>query len=554
MTMIEIRCTNSNISKEYPVGTYLHEIADDLKICSKHTILGVLVNNKLKELNYQVFKPKTIQFIDISHPTGIRVYKRSLAFVLYKAIKDLFPTATLNIEHPISKGWYCEITNSHLIIDNPTIEQIKNRMQEIIDLNIPFQRKEIFTEDACQLFEENGLTDKVELFKTRNQLYSSVYYLGDTINYFYGYLLPSSGYITKFDIVKYFNGILLRVPKQFKPDELEDFVIQNKMFRIFREHKKWCEILEVPYVGSLNTAVIEKRATDLIKISEALHEKKIAKLADNIFKKRNEVKLILISGPSSSGKTTFSHRLSVQLKVLGFKTIQISLDNYFVNRENTPVDENGEYDFECIEALDIDEFNNNLIELMAGNEVEIPKFNFATGKRFYDNTKLKLSKNNLIVIEGIHGLNPKLTHLIEEKNKYKIFVSALTQLSIDKQNPIPTTDNRLIRRIVRDYRERGYNALDTLKRWESVRKGEDKNIFPYQENADTMFNSDLLYELGVLKTFAEPILKVVPENMPEYAEAVRLLKFISYFLPISEREIPPTSILREFLGGSSFIY
>ncbi|MFZ4399248.1 MAG: nucleoside kinase [Bacteroidales bacterium] len=552
--MIEIICTNCELKREYPIGTKMSEIASDMQICLKHPILGVLVNNKLKELNYQVFKPKTIQFIDITHHIGIRMYIRSLAFVLVKAIKDLHPSASVSIEHSISKGWYCEVNNSHLFLDENTIGLIKKRMQEIIEMDIPFIRKEILTTEAIKLFEENGFHDKLLLFKTRNQLYSSVYHLDDTINYFYGYLVPSTSYLNKFNVVKYFNGLLLQVPNQKHPEQINELTIQNKMFKIFREHKKWCEILEVPYVGSLNAAVIEKRDYELIQISEALHEKKIAKIADSIYKRRDEIRIILIAGPSSSGKTTFSMRLSVQLKVLGFKTVQISLDNYFVNREFTPKDENGEYDFESIEALDIEQFNRDLLDLMKGNEVEIPKFDFITGKRFYNNTKLKISKDSLIIIEGIHGLNPKLTHMIEVKMKYRIFVSALTQLSIDKQNPIPTTDNRLIRRIVRDYRSRGYSALDTLKRWESVRKGEDQNIFPFQENADIMFNSALLYELGVLKTFAEPILKVVPENMPEYAEAVRLQKFISYFLPISEREIPPTSILREFLGGSSFVY
>ncbi|NVN94744.1 MAG: Flp pilus assembly complex ATPase component TadA [Bacteroidetes bacterium] len=552
--MVEIICKNCDTIKQYPIGTRLSEIATDMQVCLKQPILAALVNNKLKELTYQVFKPKTIQFIDVTHHIGIRVYIRSLAFVLFKAIKEIHPSAELSIEHAVSKGWYCDISNSHLVLDDQTIALIKTKMQEIIDLDIPFIRKEILTTDAIKLFDNNGLYDKSILFKTRNQLYSSVYHLGDTVNYFYGYLVPSTGHLKKFNIVKYFNGILLQVPKQKHPDEIEEIVIQNKMFKIFREHKKWCEILEVPYVGSLNNAVIEKKDNEFIKISEALHEKKIAKIADNIFKRRNEARLILISGPSSSGKTTFSMRLSVQLRVLGFKTVQISLDNYFVNREFTPKDENGDYDFECIEALDIEQFNKDLLELMDGNEVEIPKFDFITGKRFYDNTMLKISKDSLIIVEGIHGLNSKLTHLIEEKLKYRIFVSALTQLAIDKQNPIPTTDNRLIRRIVRDYRTRGYSALETLRRWESVRNGEELNIFPYQENADTMFNSALLYELAVLKTFADPILKAVPENVPEYAEAVRLQKFISYFLPISEREIPPTSILREFLGGSSFVY
>ncbi len=552
--MLEIICTNCNKKNEYPVGIQLDEIAGDMQLCLNQPILAALVNNKLKELNYQVFKPKTIQFIDITHPIGYRVYVRSLAFVLFKAIKDLYPLASLSIEHSISKGWYCDVSNSHLILDERTIAAIKTRMEEIIAADIPFIRKEILTTEAIDLFEANGLHDKSLLFKTRNQLYSSVYYLDNTINYFYGYLVPSTGLLKKFNILPYFSGLLLQVPKKNKPDEIDNIVIQDKMFKIFREHKKWCEILEVPYVGSLNKAVLEKKEADFIKISEALHEKKIAKIADNIFKKRNETRLILISGPSSSGKTTFSMRLAVQLRVLGFKTVQISLDNYFVNREFTPRDEKGDYDFECIEALDIEQFNKDLLALMHEEEVEIPKFDFTSGKRFFDGTKLKISKETLIIVEGIHGLNPQLTHLIAEKLKYRIFVSALTQLAIDKQNQIPTTDNRLIRRIVRDYRYRGYSALDTLKRWDSVRRGEEQNIFPFQENADIMFNSALLYELGVLKTFAEPILRAVPENVPEYAEAVRLLKFISYFLPISEREIPPTSILREFLGGSSFVY
>jgi uridine kinase len=552
--MVEIICTNCDSIKHYPIGTQLSEIATDMQVCLKQPILAALVNNKLKELNYQVFKPKTIQFIDITHHIGIRVYIRSLAFVLFKAIKDIHPSAELSIEHAVSKGWFCDITNTHLVLDSNMIALIKKRMQEIIDADVPFIRKEILTVEAIRLFEECGLYDKSLLFKTRNQLYSSIYYCDDTINYFYGFLVPSTGFLKKFNILPYFNGILLQVPKQKHPEEIDEIIIQNKMFKIFREHKKWCEILEVPYVGSLNKAVSEKKDNEFIKISEALHEKKIAKIADNIFKRRNEARLILVSGPSSSGKTTFSMRLSVQLRVIGYKTVQISLDNYFINREFTPKDENGDYDFECIEALDIEHFNSDLLALMAGEEVEIPKYDFITGKRYFDKTILKLSKNSIIIVEGIHGLNPKLTHLIEERLKYRIFVSALTQLAIDKQNPIPTTDNRLIRRIVRDYRTRGYSALDTLKRWESVRKGEEQNIFPFQENADIMFNSALLYELGVLKTFAEPILRAVPENVTEYAEAVRLLKFISYFFPISEREIPPTSILREFLGGSSFIY
>ncbi len=551
---IQIKCANNEIKKEYEIGVSLAQIADDIKPCLKYPIHGALVNNKLKELTYQVFHPKTIQFIDITHPIGLRMYIRSLAFLLYKAVKDLYPTSELSIEHTVSKCWFCEIERLPVALDETVIDNIKKRMLELVEADIPFEREELPTEDAIKIFEREELHDKTELFKTRNQLYSSVYKLDNTVNYFYGFLVPSTGYLKWFEIVKYVEGILVRVPKRRNPIELEEVKVEDKLFKIFREHKKWGVILDVPYVGSLNRAVAEKRATDLIKISEAHHEKLISKIAEAIYNKTEIVKLVLIAGPSSSGKTTFSKRLSIQLQVLGYKTVLISLDNYFVNRELTPKDENGEYDYESLRAIDVELFNNNLIDLMNGNEIKVPKFDFASGKQFFNHETLKITNNSLIIVEGIHGLNPGLTPLIDDKLKYKIFVSALTQIAIDKQNPIPTTDNRLIRRIVRDYRYRGYSALDTLRRWESVRRGEDVNIFPYQENADIMFNSALIYELGVFKTFAEPIIKGVPENQPEYAEAVRLLKFFSYFKHISEREIPPTSIIREFLGGSSFVY
>ncbi len=551
---IQIKCANNEIKKEYEIGVSLAQIADDIKPCLKYPILGALVNNKLKELTYQVFHPKTIQFIDITHPIGLRMYIRSLAFLLYKVVKDLYPTSELNIEHTVSKCWFCEIERLPVALDDTVINNIKQTMLELVEADIPFEREELPTEDAIKIFEREELHDKTELFKTRSQLYSSVYKLDNTVNYFYGFLVPSTGYLKWFDIIKYVEGLLVRVPKRSNPYELEDVKVEDKLFKIFREHKKWGVILDVPYVGSLNRAIAEKRATDLIKISEAHHEKLISKIAEAIYNKTEIVKLVLIAGPSSSGKTTFSKRLSIQLQVLGYKTVLISLDNYFVNRELTPKDENGEYDYESLRAIDVELFNANLIDLMNGNEIKVPKFDFASGKQFFNHETLKLSKDSLLIVEGIHGLNPGLTPLIDDKLKYKIFVSALTQIAIDKQNPIPTTDNRLIRRIVRDYRYRGYSALDTLRRWDSVRRGEDVNIFPYQENADIMFNSALIYELGVFKTFAEPIIKGVPENQPEYAEAVRLLKFFSYFKHISEREIPPTSIIREFLGGSSFVY
>ncbi len=551
---IEIKCANNGIRKEYEIGVSLNEIASDMKPDLKYPLIGVIVNNRLKELTYQVFHPKTIQFIDITHPIGMRMYIRSLAFLLFKAIKDLYPEAELSIEHTVSKCWFCEIEHLPTELNEAVIGNIKQRMYDMVNADLPFEREELLTEEAIQIFEDLQMHDKTEMFKTRNQLYSSVYKLENTVNYFYGFLVPSTGHLKWFDIVKYFDGLLVQVPRRLKPEVLEKIMIEDKLFKIFREHKKWGVILDVPYVGSLNRAITEKRATDLIKISEAHHEKLISKIAEDIYTKKDYVKLVLIAGPSSSGKTTFSKRLSIQLQVLGYKTVLVSLDNYFVNRELTPKDENGDYDYESLHAIDVPLFNNNLLDLMNGNEIKVPKFDFASGKQFFNHETLKLNKNSLLIVEGIHALNPGLTPMIDAIFKYKIFVSALTQIAIDKQNPIPTTDNRLIRRIVRDYRYRGYSALDTLRRWESVRKGEDVNIFPYQENADVMFNSALIYELGVLKTFAEPIIKAVPENQPEYAEAVRLLKFFSYFKHISEREIPPTSIVREFLGGSSFVY
>ena len=552
--LVEIICKNNGERKLYPKGITLKEISEDLGIKLRFPVLGALVNNKLRELDYDFYKPKTIEFIDFTCPTGFRMYARSAAFILYKAVKDLYPQAKLRIEHSVSNGAYCEIDGIENCASDVTVAAIKTRMLEIVQEDIPFTRSEKRTEEAIQMFDQAEHNEKVMLFKYREQLYTSVYGLGDVVNYFFGYLVPSTGYITQFDLTRYFCGLLLRIPEKNSPWQLNGLKRQDKLFKIFREHKKWANILGVSYVGQLNQATAEKRDNELIKISEALHEKKTARIADKIYKHKKDIKIILIAGPSSSGKTTFSKRLSVQLMVLGLQPVQISLDNYFIDRELTPRDENGDYNFETIHALDIGLFNQNLVDLIEGKEAFLPKFDFTSGKQTRDALPMKLGTNQLLVIEGIHGLNPELTANIPVKAKYKIFVSALTQISIDGQNPIPSTDNRLIRRIVRDYRFRNYSALDTLSRWESVRKGEEEYIFPFQENADAMFNSALLYELAVLKTFAEPIIKAVPENRPEYAEAQRLLKFVSYFRQISAREIPPTSILREFLGGSSFIY
>lgn len=555
---VTITCVNSNNKKiDFPAGTSLLEVLETVKPKLNYPVLGALINNELQELGYELFKPKHVKFIDITSSIGMRMYIRSLSFLLIKAFNERFPKATLKIAHSISKGLYCEISGLDGVIYADDVEKIKERMHEIVKADIPFRREEIINDEAIKIYEQNNQLDKCKLFKNRKILYTSVYYLENTIDYFYGYLVPSTGYIKNFDLVKYHEGLLLRYPKASNPEELEDIIKEEKIFEIFKEHKHWARILDVENVGSLNQLIKDKRVGDLIKISESLHEKKIARIADDIHTKSDKVKLVLISGPSSSGKTSFCKRLSIQLQVLGYKTMLISLDDYFVNREQTPLDENGEYDFECLEAIDVKQFNKDMLGLMAGKEVEIPKFDFTTGQRTYTGKKRQADDCTIFIVEGIHGLNPGLTREINEDSKYKIYVSALTQIAIDNHNRIPTTDNRLIRRMVRDFKYRGYSGLDTIKRWPSVRRGEDLNIFPYQENADSVFNSALLYEIAVLKRRALPILNEVPQSADEYSEAIRLLKFLSYFNDIPEeieKEIPPTSILREFLGGSSFKY
>ncbi len=549
-----VYCENTKKEKKYTFGTTLADIIEDQKIDIGEDILGAMVNNTLKELDYMLYKPKTVRFIGYSHPDGQRMYVRSLSMVLFKAVVDLYPDYKLRIEHTVSKGLYCELEK---LINEDThdevIEKLRNRMTEIIDLDLPFEREEIRTEVALRIFEEFGLEDKCTLMRTRRQFYSSVYKLDDVVNYFYGYLVPSAGYLKRFELVKYYKGMLLVMPKKENPNELEDIVIQNKLFDIFQEFNEWVEIIGVPNVGRLNEVTQSGNIGEIIKISEALQEKKLASVADMIHK-REKVKVVFISGPSSSGKTTFAKRLAIQLSVIGFKPVVISMDNYFVNRELTPRDENGNYDFESPHALDIRLFNENVLELLKGNEIKLPRFSFSEGKRLYDGTTLRLLDNSIIIVEGIHGLNPETSAMIPEERKFKVYVSALTPLSIDSSNRIPTTDNRLIRRMVRDSRYRGYSALETLQRWPSVRRGEEEHIFPYQEEADVMFNTALLFELGVLKQWAEPLLREVPPNTPEYSEAKRLLKFLSYLVCINEKEIPPTSILREFLDGSSFDY
>jgi uridine kinase len=554
MTNLEIFCENNNQYKEYPLGITLSEIAEDLKIKTDFPSCGALVNNKVRELSFCVVKPKNIRFIDYSHPDGQRMYIRSLFFLLYAAVKDLFPTVRLKIDHAISKAFYCEMEEMDTKFCKTCIDQIKNRMEEIVQADLPFIRQGKQLERIMEEYSLNGLDDKVRLYADMGWLYAYIYYLGGHPNYFHGHLLPSTGYLKNFDLEQFSDGMLLRLPSQKVFSHLQDFVLQNKLFGIFREHKEWAEILGVNDIGRLNGFVKLGKGGEFIKISEALHEKKIANIATIIAEREPRVRLVLIAGPSSSGKTTFSKRLAVQLAVCGFKTSSISLDDYFVNREHTPVDENGNYNFETLEAIDVPFFNKQLISLINGEAVEIPKFRFSSGTRYFDGDIVQLEKNEVLIIEGIHGLNPDLLPMIDTSVTYKIFTSALTSISIDDQTPISTTDNRLIRRLIRDYKYRGYSALETIRRWPSVRRGEEMNIFPHQENADIMFNSAMIYELAVLKKYAEPLLKSVPENQPEFAESLRLLKFLSYFKPIEDIEIPPTSLIREFLGGSSFSY
>ena len=555
MKDITIYCVNLQKSVQVREGLTLLEIYRLLGVELPHQVLCARVNNKTEDLNYCVYNPKQIEFINITHGSGSRAYVRSLCFVLYKAIEDIMPGMQLRIEHSISKGYYCEI-NVQDKISEESIIRIKQRMREIVDADMPFERIECPTKEALEIFRSQGMEDKVALLETSRTLYTIYYRLDNLIDYYYSCLVPSTGYLKVFDLIKYNGGLLLVPPSVDNPQVTSQIVRQEKMLKAFEEYVRFNHIVGLSNVGNLNQAILARRATDLIKVIEALHEKKIAGIADEITEKckNGEARVILISGPSSSGKTTFSKRLSIQLMTNLLRPVTISLDNYFVNRENTPKDESGDYDYESLYALDLELFNKDLNRLLKGEEVDMPTYNFESGKRIYRGNKLKLDRASVLILEGIHALNPDLTPQIENKLKYRVYVSALTSISIDDHNWIPTGDNRLLRRIIRDYKYRGSTAQSTIARWPSVRRGEEKWIFPYQENADAMFNSSLLFELAVMKRHATPILSAVPRDCPEYGEANRLLKFLDFFLPLAEHEIPPTSLLREFLGGSSFKY
>mgnify|MGYP002612510708 FL=1 len=554
--MLQIYCKNNNSTREFPEGSSLLDIYNGFNLAMPYGPVSAKVNNKVESLDFRVYYNKDIEFLDITSSSGMRTYVRSLFFILVKAVEELYPQGSISLEHPISKGYFCKLHIDRTIgLDD--VQRIKQKMQEIIAADIPYTRTESHTEEVVRLFEKRGMMDKARLLDTYGQLYSYYYQLGDTVDCYYSSLVPSTGYIRLFDIVKYYDGLLLRIPSRENPTKLEEVVKQEKMLEVFQEYHRWNQILGISTVGDLNVACNEGHATDLINVSEALQEKKIAQIADEITHRDQDgkrVKLVLISGPSSSGKTTFSKRLSIQLMTNGLKPYPISLDDYFVNRNDTPLDENGKHDFESLYAVDLPFFEEQLSTLLNGGEVELPRYNFTTGKREMSGKKLRINEHMILIIEGIHALNPALTPHIPNENKYKVYVSALTTILLDNHNYIPTTDNRLLRRIIRDYKYRNYSAEETIARWPSVREGEEKWIFPYQENADAMFNSALLFELAVLKDYVEPVLRKVPNRCPEYSEAHRLLRFLNYFVSVQDKELPPTSLLREFLGGSSFQY
>jgi uridine kinase len=554
--MLQIYCKNNNSTREFPEGSSLLDIYNGFNLAMPYGPVSAKVNNKVESLDFRVYYNKDIEFLDITSSSGMRTYVRSLFFILVKAVEELYPQGSISLEHPISKGYFCKLHIDRTIgLDD--VQRIKQKMQEIIAADIPYTRTESHTEEVVRLFEKRGMMDKARLLDTYGQLYSYYYQLGDTVDCYYSSLVPSTGYIRLFDIVKYYDGLLLRIPSRENPTKLEEVVKQEKMLEVFQEYHRWNQILGISTVGDLNVACNHGHATDLINVSEALQEKKIAQIADEITHRNQDgkrVKLVLISGPSSSGKTTFSKRLSIQLMTNGLKPYPISLDDYFVNRNDTPLDENGKHDFESLYAVDLPFFEEQLTTLLNGGEVELPRYNFTTGKREMSEKKLRIDEHMILIIEGIHALNPALTPHIPNENKYKVYVSALTTILLDNHNYIPTTDNRLLRRIIRDYKYRNYSAEETIARWPSVRAGEEKWIFPYQENADAMFNSALLFELAVLKDYVEPVLRKVPNRCPEYSEAHRLLRFLNYFVSVQDKELPPTSLLREFLGGSSFQY
>ena len=549
---IRIRCKNNGKVLNAPIGSTLAEIYKQLDLGLQYGPVSARVNNKVEGLHYRVYHDKDIEYLDLYTSSGIRTYTRSLFMVLCKAVHDLYSGSEVVIDIPVSNGYYCNLRLGHEVT-KADVDKIRERMQQIIDAHLPLQRFEATTEEAIEMFAKLGDEAKVKLLKNSSSLYTVYYVLDDYTDYYYGSMLTNTAQLTLFGLEQYYDGVLLRIPSVKDPSQLGELIKQDKMFEVFKEHHQWQNLLGISTVGDFNEAVSKGLATDLVNVSEELQEKKISQIADTIAA-NDKVRVVLIAGPSSSGKTTFCKRLSVQLLACGIKPIQISLDDYFVNRADTPKDEKGELDYESLYSLNIPLINEQFNALFRGEEVELPKYNFQTGVSEKSGKRLKMSEHNILIVEGIHALNPHLTQQIPAEKKFKIYASALTTILLDDHNYIPTTDNRLLRRIVRDYKYRGCSAKDTIHRWPSVRAGENKWIFPYQEEADVMFNTAMLFELAVIKQQAIEILEQVPENCEEYAEAYRLRKFLRYFSPLSNKNLPPTSLLREFLGGSSFKY
>lgn len=547
----KIFITLNNEKYEIEKKTTLLELAKRFKDSYQSSVVAARVNNDIRELSYELAEDAKVTFIDLTDEDGMRIYRRSLYFIFIKAVNELFPERNAVISHPMSNGVYCEIRGDEELTEID-VEAVQKKMNEIVSCALPFEKKVVSTESARELYKKTGRLDKYAVLEYRQKPYVTVYNCGGYEDYYYGYMVPDTGYIKCFSLKFHHPGVVIQFPSKGKPEKLPDFEEQKKLFKVFIEYKKWVRILGVKNVGALNDIVKSGEIGDLIRVSEALHEKKIAEIADKITNHEEQKRIVLISGPSSSGKTTFANRLGIQLRVNGYTPKTISLDNYFVNRDKTPMDETGEYDYEALEAIDVELFNKHLTALLEGHEVEIPVYNFETGSREAVGQKMIMNKNTILVIEGIHGLNDRLTASISSEDKFKIYVSALTSMNIDDHNRIPSTDTRIIRRIVRDNKFRGCSAINTINRWPSVRRGEEKNIFPYQENADTMFNSSLVYELCLLKTYAEPLLmQLGPEN-ERYSEVKRLIEFLSYFLPIDGKEVPNNSIVKEFVGGSCF--
>lgn len=549
---VKIRCKNNGETKEIAIGSTLKEAYEAFGLSMEFGPINATVNNRTEGLNYRLYHNKDVEYFDLHSATGERCYMRTIFFVLCKSVHDLYPDSKVVIDIPVSNGYYCNLMLGHDVTETD-VTRIRERMRQLIDAKLPIRRYEVPTEEAVRIFSSRGDKAKAKLLRSTGKLYTTYYEIDDYVDNFYGSLLINTSQLTLFGLEKYFDGALLRLPSRQNPAELGALIRQDKMFDIFKEQHRWNRILGVSTVGDFNEAVRSGQTTGLINVSEALQEKKIASIAEQIAH-RQGTRVVLIAGPSSSGKTTFCKRLSIQLVTCGIKPIQISLDDYFVDRHLTPKDENGEYDYESVHALNIPLLNEQLQQLFEGKTIELPKYNFQTGKSEKSGKRLQLDDNQVLVLEGIHALNPELTAQIPQEQKFHIYISALTTILLDDHNYIRTTDNRLLRRIIRDYKYRGVNAQETIHRWPSVRAGENKWIFPYQENADVMFNTAMLFELAVIKQQAEPLLDLVPENCPEYAEAYRLRTFLDYIQPIPNRALPPTSLLREFLGGSSFKY